>query len=147
MWIWFMSCKYSCIVTVMEPRALQKSSYLAITGHIVSLCTISGHLSTYQAPWSQYDQTWPKVPKWFKKGNAEKYSPNLSYLDTLTNIGPLYATSHQIWPILYQSAIHAITWYTRPRFLNSALKWTNSFKLDILNHRWPPLPKRVIRNH
>jgi len=38
------------------------------------------------------------------------------------------------------SPVHAITWNTRPRSLNSALKRTNSFKLDILDHRWPPLP-------
>jgi len=39
-----------------------------------------------------------------------------------------------------QSAVHAINWYTSPRSLNSALKWTNSFKLDILDHSWTPLP-------
>jgi len=69
-----------------------------------------------------------------------KYDSNLSYLDTITNIGTLYATLNQIKPIMCQSALYAITWYTRPRFINSALKWTNSFKFDILHHSGPPLP-------
>jgi len=69
-----------------------------------------------------------------------KYGPNLSYLDTVTNTRLLYATLELIWPIPSQSAVHAITWYTSPRSLNSALKWTNSCKLDILDHSWPPLP-------
>jgi len=34
-----------------------------------------------------------------------------------------------------------MTWNTIPRILNSDLKWTNSFKLDIIDHSWPPLPK------
>jgi len=39
-----------------------------------------------------------------------------------------------------QTAVHAITLYTTLRSLNSALKWTNMFKLDILDHSWTPLP-------
>jgi len=69
-----------------------------------------------------------------------KYGPNLSYLDTVTNTGPLYATLQLIWPSLSQTAVHAINWYTVPRSLNSALKCTNAFKLDILDHSCPPLP-------
>jgi len=79
-----------------------------------------------------------------------KYGPELSYLGSVTNTGPLYATLEPIRPILSQSAVHAITWYTRPRFLNSALKWTNDLKLDIPYHYCPPLPTtsyRTIRCH
>jgi len=36
-------------------------------------------------------------------------APNISYLDTLTNTGPLYAYLELICPILPQSAVHAIT--------------------------------------
>jgi len=70
----------------------------------------------------------------------DKYGRNLSYLNTVTNTGPLYATLKLIWPNLSQTAVHAISWYTRPRSLNSALKCTNSFKLDILDNSWSPLP-------
>jgi len=69
----------------------------------------------------------------------DKYGPNLSYRDSVTNTQPLYATLELIWPIPSQSAVHAITWNIRPRSLNSALKWTNSIKHDILDHGWPPL--------
>jgi len=71
---------------------------------------------------------------------GDKYGPNLSYLDIVTNTGQLYSTLELIWPNLSQTAVHAITWYTRPRSLNSDLRWTNSFKLDILDNCWPPLP-------
>jgi len=70
----------------------------------------------------------------------DKYCPNLSYFDTATNTGPLCATLELICPNLSQRSVHGITWNTRLRTLNSALKLTNSFKLDILDHSWLALP-------
>jgi len=70
----------------------------------------------------------------------KNHGPIISYIDTITNTGPLQATIDHIWPILSQSNVHAIACYTRPRSLNSALKCTNSLKLDIVEHSWPPLP-------
>jgi len=87
--------------------------------------------------WWNMTESPKTAQKWLCR---DKYSTNLSYLDTITNTGPFYATLELIWPNLPQTAVHTITWYTRPRSLNSALKWTNSFKLDILENSWPPLP-------
>jgi len=116
-------------------------SHLAITGYIISLWIISGLFRAHLALWSQYDQTSPKVKKLFKRGNTvTNMASNLSYLETKTNIGPLYATSKHILPVLSQNAILAKTWYARPRFLDYALKWTNSFKLEFFDHSWPSLP-------
>jgi len=84
----------------------------------------------------QHDGMSQNCKKWLCR---DKYGPNLSYLDSVTNTGPLYAILELIWPILSQCAVHVITCYTRPRSLNSALKWTNYCKLDILDHSWPPL--------
>jgi len=58
-------------------------SYLAITGHIASLWTISGHFRAYLALWSQYDQTWPKVPKLLKKGNTGTNIVLIYHISTL----------------------------------------------------------------
>jgi len=40
---------------------------------------------------------------------------------------------------LVSQSLNSVNWYSRPRSLNSALKWTNSIKLDIIDHAWPPL--------
>jgi len=87
--------------------------------------------------WSNITESPITAQKWL---STDKYDPNLSYLHTVTNTGPLYATLELICTNLSQTAVNAITWYTRPWSLNSALKWSNSFKLDILDNSWPPVP-------
>jgi len=79
--------------------------------------------------WSNLRERDETAQKWLCR---DKYGPNLSYLDTVTNTGPLYATLDLIWPNSSQSAVHAITWYYRPRLFNFALKCTNSFILIFL---------------
>jgi len=96
---------------------------------------------TYLASWSQCDQTCLKASKLVKTGNAGTNMARISYISPLEYIGPLYGTLGQICTILPQSAIPAITWYLRPRFLTSASIWTKPFILQILHRTWSPLTK------
>jgi len=115
-----------------------------ISRHNSSCCLIMNHFCPLSRLRGTLTEIWSNMTEGPKSAQKclcrDKYGPNLSYLVTVTNTGPLYATLELIWPNLSQTAVHSITWYTRPRSLNSALKWTNSFKLDILDHSWPPLP-------
>jgi len=72
-------------------------SYLVITRNIVSLLTISGHFRAYLgilvALESNPNESAKNAQKWQER---DKYGPNLSYIDTTTNIARLYATLDQI---------------------------------------------------
>jgi len=109
-------------------------TFSMIKDHFWPPSRLPGTLTLIWSNLKEHDEAAQK--KWYR----DKYGPNPCYLGTVTNTGPLYATWELIWPILSQSAVHAVTWYTRSRSLNSALKWTISFKLDILDNSWPPFP-------
>jgi len=123
-----------CLMCPQFVMSRHNGSYCLIMDHFWPLSRLRVSLTEI---WSNMSESPKTAQKWLCR---DKYDPNLSYLDNVANTVPLYATLELIWPNLFPTAVQAITWYTRPRSLNSALKWTNSIKLDIHNHNWPPLP-------
>jgi len=110
-------------------------TYRIIVAHFWSLLHLHGTLISI---WSNLTQSVKIGQNWWRR---HKCGQNLSYLDTRSYIGPLYVTFGPISSILPQSAILAITWYLRPKFLNSALMWTKSFIPYNLDDIWLPLTK------
>jgi len=111
-----------------------------ITGYFLWLWTISGH---FRASW-YFDLNMLKPDRkcknCTKKGIQWQTWPQYNISRHFNNYWTIISHFRSNLSNHVSESLHSVTLYTKSRSLNSDLKCTNSFKLDVHYHFWPPLP-------